>query len=201
MNRSVLRVFDEILSKELIEGPVLEIGALPGPDSLLQRPALSGITRRVGLNLTPFPSTDAITMITGNANSMCMFADGEFQCVLCNSTLEHDAYFWKTLAEIRRVTASGGLIVIGVPGFRGMGPRSFAPSGSWLSRLLNLLAALTGHDALKAGTVTLGEHHYPGDYYRFTEQAVREIFLQDLVASQCRWVMHPPRVIGWARKP
>ncbi len=68
-------------------------------------------------------------------------------------------------------------------------------------RAIRLLAALTKADALLAGTVTLGEHRFPGDYYRFTEQAVQEVFLEGLVEPRCRWVMSPPRIIGWARMP
>jgi SAM-dependent methyltransferase len=31
------------------------------------------------------------------------------------SAMEHDAYFWKTAAEIRRVLKKGGLFIVGVP--------------------------------------------------------------------------------------
>lgn len=201
MSPEVYRLFAEIVAREPFSGPVLEVGAVPGPDSLLNLPALSGIPQKTGLNLELFPSTGSIRMVARNANRMEMFADGTFGCVLCNSTLEHDARFWETLAEIRRVTASGGLIVIGVPGFRGMGPRFLAPPRSLLGLGFALLARLIPGEALRAGTVTLGEHLYPGDYYRFTEQAVREVFLQDLVNPQCRCLMTPPRIVGWARKP
>ncbi|MFM7844883.1 MAG: methyltransferase domain-containing protein [Planctomycetota bacterium] len=140
-------------------------------------------------------------MVTGNANCMEMFADRYFGCVLCNSTLEHDPFVWKTVAEIRRVTMPGGLVVIGVPGYRGMGPRALAPPHSLLGRGLAWLATLTRNDALRAGTITLGEHFFPGDYYRFTEQAMREVLLQHFLSPQCRWIMTPPRIIGWARQP
>ncbi len=201
MSPQVLRAFEEILREETIAGPVLEVGAVPGADCLLRLPSLSGVTGKVGINLDPFSDDGDVRMVCGNANGMSMFADGSFGCVLCNSTLEHDARFWLTLAEIRRVTAPGGLVVIGVPGFRGMGPGSIVPRKSLLGWAVAMLARLTHHDALLAGTVTLGVHNYPGDYYRFTEQAVRELFLEGLVQQRCRWVMTPPRIIGWARKP
>lgn len=201
MSPAVYAAFEEICRGESIAGPVLEVGAVPGPDSLLHIPALAAIAEKTGLNTERFPSDGTIRMVTGNANSMDMFPDGVFGCVVCNATLEHDARFWQTVAEIRRVTAPGGLVVIGVPGFRGMGPRCFAPPRSFVGRVIAMLAAATRHDALLAGTNTLGEHNFPGDYYRFTEQAVREIFLEGLVEPRCRWVMCPPRIIGWARKP
>jgi SAM-dependent methyltransferase len=201
MSPAVYEAFNAICHGEAITGPVLEVGAWPGPDSLLRLPALAGIRGRTGLNMEEFPSDGMIEMVVGNANRMDMFADETFGCVLCNATLEHDAKFWLTLTEIRRVTAPGGLIVIGVPGFRGMGPRHLAPPRSFVGRMIRVLASVTKHDALVAGTSTLGEHNFPGDYYRFTEQAVREVFLESLEDKQCRWVMTPPRVIGWARKP
>ena len=49
---------------------------------------------------------------------MAFFPDQRFDVVLCNAVLEHDRFFWETLAEIRRVTRAGGLVVIGTPGFR-----------------------------------------------------------------------------------
>lgn len=213
MNPAVRNVFAQILERERVSGPVLEVGALPGNDGLLSLTALAGIGPRIGLNLQAFPASVSapasvsvpasppIQMVQGNANAMTMFADASFGCVLSNATLEHDGRFWQTLAEIRRVTAPGGLVVIGVPGFRGMGPAALAPPRSLAGRGISLLARLTRHDALLAGSGTLGEHHFPGDYYRFSEQAMREILLQDLLQPQCRWVMSPPRIVGWARKP
>lgn len=201
MSPEVFATFEEICRAERITGPVLEVGAAPGPDSLLRIPALADIPDKTGLNMEPLESDGTFRVVTGNANAMDMFPDARFGCVLCNSTLEHDPFFWRTIAEIRRVTSPGGLVVIGVPGFRGMGPRSLAPPRSLVGQAIAMLAAATKHDALLAGTVTLGEHHFPGDYYRFTEQAMREVFLEGLVEPRCRWVMWPPRIIGWGRKP
>jgi SAM-dependent methyltransferase len=144
---------------------------------------------------------EACEFVKGNANEMTCFADGQFQSVICNATLEHDPYFWKTIAEIHRVTAPGGLVVIGVPGYAGMGVDCFAPPKSFVGRMLRLIAKATNADVLMAGTVTLGEHFFPGDYYRFSEQAVREIFLGGLANVSVVKVMNPPRIIGWGRKP
>jgi SAM-dependent methyltransferase len=201
MSPDVYKAFNAICQSESPTGPILEVGAMPGPDSLLKLDALSNIADKTGINIEPFASDATTQMVTGNANRMDMFADNSFGCVLCNSTLEHDARFWETLSEIRRVTRPGGLIIIGVPGFRGMGPSFLAPPNSFAGRTLRLLAKITKADALLAGTSTLGEHFFPSDYYRFTEQAVMEIFLEGLVQKHCQWVMTPPRIIGWARKP
>ncbi|HWB58245.1 MAG TPA: methyltransferase domain-containing protein [Chthoniobacteraceae bacterium] len=201
MSPDVYRAFEEICGAANIRGPVLEVGAVPGPDSLLRMQCLRGISQKTGINLKGEPGADGIQIIEGNANEMKCFEDGRFNAVLCNSTLEHDPFFWKTVAEIHRVTTPGGFIAIGVPGFAGMGVEQFAPRQSLLGRALRFFARTTQDDVLLAGTPTLGEHFFPGDYYRFTEQAVREVFLGGLKEVAVRKVMNPPRFIGSGRKP
>jgi hypothetical protein len=201
MSPAVYAAFQEICARESIRGPVLEVGAVVGPDSLLRLPCLKNVENRVGINIEKTPSHDGCRMIQGNANEMSMFADGSFETVLCNATLEHDPFFWKTITEIHRVTMSGGFIVIGVPGFVGMGLDSFVRRKSMPGLLLKLAAMITRTDLLLAGTPTLGEHFFPSDYYRFSEQAVREVFLGNFHHVSVRKVMNPPRIIGWARKP
>jgi len=99
------------------------------------------------------------------------------------------------------VTASGGLIAIGVPGYAGMGPHTFAPPRSLFGWLLSILARGTDSDTFQAGTPTLGVHNYPGDFYRFSEQAVREVLMAGLTDTALRTVLNPPRFIAWGRKP
>jgi SAM-dependent methyltransferase len=203
MHRAVYRVFEEVCSQATIHGAVLEVGAVPGPDSLLTLPCLSTLPSRVGLNLDGAAGGECVgyQIVKGNANKMTDFADGEFSAVLCNATLEHDQYFWKTLAEIHRVTRPGGFIAIGVPGYAGMGPEGWAPRNPLIGRLIRLLAHGSYSEVIRASTLTLGVHNYPGDFYRFSEQAVREVFMDGLVDVSVRLVLNPPRIIGWGRKP
>jgi SAM-dependent methyltransferase len=201
MSPEVRQAFGRICAQESIAGPVLEVGAWPAPQSLLDLPALGRIGRRIGINREPVVGDAEGRIQQGDCHALSAFADGEFGCVLCNSMLEHDLRFWLSLAEIRRVTAPGGLIVIGVPGFRGMGPRSWMRTQGVGRRLLVALAERIPVPAWLASTITLGEHHCPDDYYRFSEQAVRELFLEGLDERRCLWVMRPPRIIGWGRKP
>jgi hypothetical protein len=201
MSPAVYAAFQEICARESIRGPVLEVGTVVGPESLLRLPCLRDVENRVGINIEKTVSDDGCRMIEGNANEMTMFADGSFEAVLCNSTLEHDPFFWKTIAEIHRVTASGGFVVIGVPGFAGMGVDCFARRKSIPGLILRIAAKITRADLLLAGTPTLGEHFFPSDFYRFTEQAMREVFLAGFHHISVRKIMNPPRIIGWARKP
>jgi SAM-dependent methyltransferase len=137
----------------------LEIGA--ARETLLSLPALAG-SRRVALNMRdladPGPALSACERIVGNSNHMPVFGDGEFDCVLSCSVLEHDRYFWRSLGEIRRILAPGGAFVVGVPVYRTL------PTDRW-------------------GTTLTFERHgrpYGADFYRFSEQAVREVLLESL---------------------
>jgi SAM-dependent methyltransferase len=201
MTPKVYEIFEEVCSQYVSQGPVLEVGAVPGSDSLLAMNCLKTVSSKIGINITVTSIVSDHEIIQGNANDMNMFDDGYFSTVLCNATLEHDPYFWLTITEIHRVTASGGLIVIGVPGFFGMGVNAFAPRRSFLGGLLRFYASISKSDVLLAGSVTLGEHFYPNDYYRFTEQAIKDIFLTKLNNVSIKKVLNPPRFIGWGTKP
>jgi SAM-dependent methyltransferase len=133
---------------------------------------------------------------------MGCFEAGRFDVVLCNSVLEHDGKFWLSLAEMRRVAKPGALLVIGVPGYGAPG------AGHWrylLSRLARLpilgrpFEATIG--AYLASTSVLGLHGSPGDYYRFSEQACREILLAGLELIEVRRVLDPPRFVAVGRLP
>jgi ubiquinone/menaquinone biosynthesis C-methylase UbiE len=131
---------------------------------------------------------------------MDCFPDNRFDVVLCNAVLEHDKYFWKTLSEIKRVTKPGGLIVIGVPGYAKL--RAEKVKGLW-SRM-PLIRRLQSHqyiNMLFTATVTFQIHNWPGDYYRFSPQSMREVFLEGLEQIDVRTVMLPPRIIGVGTKP
>jgi SAM-dependent methyltransferase len=155
----------------------LEVGGLMGQDSLLRFPELDG-AERFCLNLVELPSEDGITAVAGNANDMRgLFADEAFDLVLCCSTLEHDKHFWLSVAEMKRVMRPGGLLVIGVPGY-------------------------VKDEERDRGRSTLTYRvHYTFDYYRFSEQAVREVFFSDMERVKVKAYMTPPRLLGHGYKP
>jgi SAM-dependent methyltransferase len=193
----VFQAFDRICREEKISGDVLEIGARPSADTLLCLPSLRGSARRIGIDLDGPYHANGIDILAGDANQMTMFADGAFDAVLCNSVLEHDRFFWRSLAEIRRVLRPGGLFVVGVPGYGAMSGPPFGP----LVRLLRRVPGLAGiAGASGASSPTLGLHQFPGDYYRFSRQAVAEIFLANFDSIAVETVLNPPRFIGRGRK-
>jgi SAM-dependent methyltransferase len=198
MHPDVFRSFDRICRAQGATGHVLEIGARPSPDTLLCLPALGGATQRVGIDLDGPHQWNGIGILAGNANCMPMFADASFDAVLCNAVLEHDPQFWRTLGEIGRVLKPGGLFVVGVPGYGAMGLTPFR-------RLIALLRYCPGFargmGLLRVSSATLGLHDFPGDYYRFSKQAVTEVFLAGYERIEAISLLMPPRFIGWGRKP
>jgi SAM-dependent methyltransferase len=193
MHPRIFREFDRICRLYGAGGAVLEIGAVAGPDSLLCLDALDGASEKVGVNLSPPSRFRDFEILQANANRLDIFDPCSFDTILCNATLEHDPFFWRTLEEVRRVGRPGALVVIGVPGYA---------SHPWLERFKRRRIAVTGRwlwGALRASTPTLVVHDYPGDYYRFSEQAVREVFFSGMCDVIVRRLMVPPRIIGAGR--
>ena len=153
----------------------LEVGGLVGPRSLLRFPELADASRYC-LNLRELEGADGITAVCGNANAIPL-EDERFDLVLSNATLEHDKYFWLSLAEMRRVLKPGGLLAIGVPGY------------------------IKDPQSDHGRTTHTYRVHYRFDYYRFSEQAVREVFLEGMERPEVSIVPRPPRIIGWGWKP
>ena len=195
MHDTVHAVFRELCRTYGTAGAVLEIGAVPEVSTLLALPELAGARRRVGINLEGPSAFGGFEIVGGNANAMPEFADGSFDLVLCNAVLEHDPRFWLTLGEIRRVLRVGGIAMIGVPGY--------VRGASIVAKIAGMAARVVRSawlDGVAASTPVLLVHDYPGDYYRFSEQAVREVFLAGFEVLEQRAVMAPPRVIGVGRK-
>lgn len=201
MHETVYAEFERICRERAAGGAVLEIGAVPSDESLLCLRALAGATEKVGVSLDGPSRHAGFGILKANSNDLAGFEDGRFDTVLCNSVLEHDPRFWKTLSEIRRVAKPGALVAIGVPGY---GPASASRPPRLLRRMARVPFLGRGIapwlEGVDASTPTLVVHDFPGDYYRFSEQAVREVFLEGLVDVEVRTVLNPPRFIGVGRR-
>lgn len=158
MSPQVLAAFAAILDKHFQPRSgcsVLEVGASAW--TLLSLPLLKQ-ARKVALNLrftNPSALAGSAELIVGNGNALG-FSDETFDCVMSCSAMEHDAYFWKTAAETRRVLKRGGLFIVGVPIYRTL-PTDYRHT-----------------------TLTYARHGlaYNADFYRFSEQAVREVIFE-----------------------
>jgi SAM-dependent methyltransferase len=200
MHPRVYQEFERICAAQRITGSVLEVGATAEPDTLLCMKSLAAAQEKIGIDfLGPLEYRD-FKIVQGNANAMDCFPAARFDVVLSNATFEHDKYFWKSLSEIKRVAKPGGLIVISVPGYtRVIGEQIKSVLGK-----LPLVNRLRFHEKLNVlftGTVTYEVHNFPGDYYRFSEQAMREVILEGLERIEVRRIMLPPRIIGTGIKP
>lgn len=159
MSPAVFDCFAAIVSKRLAcDRPLtaLEVGA--GGWTLLSIPAFA-LGTRVALNLRFGAVTEQLAnthRVIGDGNRL-PFADASFDCVLSCSVLEHDRYFWRSTREVHRVLKPGGFFVAGVPVYMTL------PADKEFT------------------TVTYARHGlaYDADYYRFSEQAVREVFFEN----------------------
>jgi SAM-dependent methyltransferase len=155
----------------------LEVGGLMGEKSLLRFPELAQ-AERYCLNLYEMPSEDGIKAVKGNANDMRdVFKDDHFDLVVCCATLEHDKLFWLSVAEMQRVLKPGGLLIISVPGY------------------------VQDSERDQGRSTHTYRVHYKFDYYRFSEQAVREVFFAGMSRVRVKPMMFPPRIIGHGYKP
>jgi SAM-dependent methyltransferase len=186
MHPRVYQAFETICRQRGAGGAVLEVGAVASGKTLLAMKCLANASEKIGINLKGQSSYADFKIVEGNANAMSMFPDGRFDTVLSNATLEHDKHFWKTISEIHRVTKRGGLIVIGVPGYTELFDRV----------LRRLRGRRKRRGWLFDSTITFRVHNAPGDFYRFSEQAVAEVFLDGSREVQVESVMVPPRIIG-----
>ncbi len=158
MSPAVFDCFADVVERRLgTRKPwtAVEVGA--GGWTLLSIPAFDSGTR-IALNLRFDRVTEQLARthrVIGDGNKL-PFADGSLDCVLSCSVLEHDRYFWRSTREVHRVLRPGGYFVVGVPIYMTL------PSDKDFT------------------TLTYARHGlaYNADYYRFSEQAVREIFFE-----------------------
>lgn len=172
MSSKVFAAFKSILKdihKDRKPNAVLEISAYRWTLLSLQ---IFVQSRRVALNLDFNVISSELAeceMIIGNSNHLA-FRDNEFDCILTCSTFEHDKYFWRSIGEIKQVLAVGGLFIVGVPIF------------------------MTLPTDVKNTTLTYARHgfSYNADFYRFSEQAVREVFMDAMDIQQFLLVRRYP---------
>lgn len=189
--------YDRLLAARRPQGPVLEVGAVPSDHTLLRLPALQGVEPKLGVNLAPPTRHRGIAIAQANANAL-PFLDASFGVVLCNAVLEHDPYFWTSLAEIRRVTRRGGLIAIGAPGYATTWRDSIQ---RWLRPCLALAPRLSQYlTRFVMSTATISVHESPGDYYRFSPAAFERVFFAGLSHVEIATLLYPPIVIGIGMK-
>lgn len=193
MGPVVYKEFERVCSERQVTGKVLEIGAMPRESTLLNMECLRGAKEKVGINLRKPSEYKDIRILQCDANRMDCFEDESFDLVLCNAVLEHNKHFWLAIAEIRRVTKSGGMVVICGPGYK-----KYRWEGRFMRHTLKRIPFMKG---LSHSTIVSGIHNAPGDYYRYSEQAVRDVFFEGMKDVKVHSMLVPPRIFGVGTKP
>ena len=204
MRPRIAAAYRRLFDRFPIHGAVLEVGPPADMDqSLLRLLAdrshegdLVGIDRLPRLKVPP-----RYRVVQGDGSEMAMFGSKSFGAVISHAALEHDASFWSTVKEMRRVLAPGGLLFVSVPGVprlpnpaarlvdrmasvrRSVGAGSPRDDGEAPSSspLVDTVRALRRSRALvSVPTYRTHEAIGVGDYWRFTERAVREVLLEHL---------------------
>lgn len=191
----VCATVETLLRTNAVSGHVLSIGAAAAKHDLLNCTYFqeSRGNELLGINIAndQLGEFGNFRVIYGDAHEI-PFEDAYFDCVICNSMLEHDSRFWLTLSEIFRVLKPRGLAIMGSPGFIDL-------------PLKRMFPFLPGFGAIRydlgMATLTYTVHAAPGDYYRFSEQAFKEVFFSNYSDVNVTHIMIPPRIIGIGRKP
>ena len=212
MHKGVYQEFERIFDLHPPRGEIiLELGVAPRRDTALLTAVASRnpASRRVGISLYVPDDLDPdlpFEMVRGNAHDLSMFDDESVDGVITNSMLEHDQEFWLTLAEVRRVLKPGGLFYVGVPGYKSSQStfqRGLFRAAS--SRYSNYPVAKPFFNYLVGtrlvGTSTYMFHLGPDDYFRFSSEAVRNVFFKGMECLTLSEVMSPVRVVAVGRKP
>jgi SAM-dependent methyltransferase len=192
MDPLVFNEFQEIVTLIKIKERVLEVGAIPSSDSLLTIDALSS-AERVGINIKGDIEFGGFKIIEGNGNNMSMFPTGYFDLVMSNATIEHDPFFWKTCAEMRRVLRVDGTAIIGGPGFT---------HETGLTEL-GIQVVPWEDDLWKSqakSALTFRYHGAPMDYYRFSPTAFHDVIFEGYRDVSIKSIMVPPRIIAYGFK-
>lgn len=92
----------------------LEVGATSWAPSLLDLPPLASAEVRLGANTEV---SEAAAGPVHVSEDVLPWANGAFDVVVSNATLEHSPRFWLAAAEMARVLKPGGLMAVGVPAF------------------------------------------------------------------------------------
>jgi SAM-dependent methyltransferase len=187
--RKLLRRLSQSGQLDQIE-TALEIGALPDHRCVLACTELNDIQSKIGINLIEQGMVNGATVFKADARRL-PFSDAEFDLLIAASTLEHIPDFWDALAEMRRVLAPGGLMVISTPGF---------VTTQLGNRIRTLAARLRLPDVLRRGSITMQPHGEPHDYYRFSKHTYRDVIFDSFQDVTVWSIMVPPRLYGYGRK-
>lgn len=121
MHQSVMEWVSTVVAEhDLADRRVLEVGSRDINGTV--RPLFRG--EYVGVDMLPGPGVDMVV-----EPGVLPFPQESFDAVVTTEMLEHDPFFWRTMQDMTRVLAPGGLLVLTT---RGIGfPYHEYPSDYW----------------------------------------------------------------------
>lgn len=106
-----LAAIDQAFTRLGCAGPILDVGSRDVNGTIRPLvPQATAIWDYVGIDWEGGPNVDARA-----SGHELPFRDQTFATVVCNSTLEHDPFFFRTVYEMYRVAIEGATFVVGVP--------------------------------------------------------------------------------------
>jgi len=186
-------VYREICTQFDMSGSILEIGCGPSEYTVLNMDILKDAKFKVGINLQHYTHYEHFHVIECNSNDMHdLFDDNTFDVIFSICVLEHDKYFWKSLEEIRRVIKPGGLFLLAVP--------ALANNMNMCKYVIDEHKEQIKNMDILNSTLTYCVHNAPGDYWRFTEQAYKEILLEGFIDIEYSLFLMPPIIVGYGTR-
>ena len=171
-----------------LAGPVMEIAGGSREGAISHAPFLNGVERHVVVS-GEGGEADGVHFHKGDPNDLApLFDDACFSAVIWDRALERDPRFWRTAAEIRRVLAPGGALVLCTRGFaktNKFGVKVVGASG-------NPIPFLTATAALSPAG---------GDHLRFSPQGLRRVVLDGFDVKELRSAFMTPHLFAVAQKP
>ncbi|WP_237476573.1 methyltransferase domain-containing protein [Lichenibacterium dinghuense] len=188
MRAKVIEEYATLFRTHGLAGPVLEIAGGSRDGAVANAPFLQGLERHVVL-AGDGGEANGVHFHKGDPNDLApLFDDGCFSAVIWDRALERDPRFWLTAAEIRRVLAPGGSLVVCTRGFgrsNKFGVKVVGASG-------NPITFMTATAAVAAAG---------GDHMRLSPQGLRRLVLDGFDVKELRSSFMTPHLFAVAQKP
>ncbi len=188
MRAKVIEEYATLFRTHGLAGPVLEIAGGTREGAVAQAPFLDGFERHVVVS-GDGGEAGGVHFHKGDPNDLApLFDDACFSAVIWDRALERDPRFWLTVAEIRRVLAPGGALVLCTRGFaktNKFGVKVVGASG-------NPISFMTATAAVSASG---------GDHLRFSPQGLRRVVLDGFDVKELRSSFMTPHLFAVAQKP